>query len=84
MQRDVPSIVCLSQQVNADHYLFGYPSYCTLGYDPTPGPDWVSLLTVRSSADLEWCWHDGDRLMVFIQAEQLQRKDFRMLKCDAG
>ncbi|WP_426211094.1 YwqG family protein [Massilia sp. TWP1-3-3] len=74
----------LSQQVNTDHYLLGYPSYCTLGYDPTPGPDWVPLLTLRSSSDLEWCWHDGDRLMVFIQAEHLQRKDFSMLKCDAG
>ncbi len=74
----------LSQHVNADHYFLGYPSYCSLAYDPTPGPDWIPLLTLSSSSDLDWCWHDGDRLMIFIQAESLQNKEFSLLKCDAG
>lgn len=31
-----------------DKYLLGYPSFTTLAYDPTPGPEWMSLLTVPS------------------------------------
>lgn len=74
----------IAQKVNADNYLLGYPSFCSLAYDPTPGPDWLPLLVLSSDEDLDWCWHDGDRLMVFIQAARLQCKDFSVLKCDAG
>jgi uncharacterized protein YwqG len=65
-------------------YLLGYPSYCTLGYDPTPGPEWQSLITLSSLEELNWCWHDGDKLMVFIETEKLARGDFSLLKSDAG
>ncbi|RYY58123.1 MAG: DUF1963 domain-containing protein, partial [Comamonadaceae bacterium] len=61
----------LAQAVNADAYLLGHPAHCSLAYDPTPGPGWVSLLNVPSLPELQWCWHDEDRLMVFIQAAQL-------------
>lgn len=74
----------LSLDVNADHYLLGYPSHCTLEYDPTPGPEWTPLLTLSSVSELDWCWHDDDRLMVFIQTDQLKSRDFSNLKCDAG
>jgi len=74
----------LSLEVNADAYLLGYPAHCTLGYDPTPGPEWVPLLNLGSVSDLDWCWHDGDRLMVFIQADRLKSRDFSTLACDAG
>ncbi|WP_081892285.1 DUF1963 domain-containing protein [Verrucomicrobium sp. BvORR106] len=74
----------LSLEVNAEHYLLGYPSYCTLAYDPTPGPEWIHLLNLSSSSELNWCWHDGDRLMIFIQANRLKSLDFSILKCDAG
>ncbi len=63
-------------------YLLGYPSYFSLGYDPTPGQDWLSLLTLGSDDD--WCWHDGDNLMVFIRRAQLVKKDFSALRADAG
>ncbi|KAF0813029.1 hypothetical protein IGB42_02425 [Andreprevotia sp. IGB-42] len=65
------------------NYLLGYPSYCTLCYDPAP-PGWISLLTVFSLPELQWCWHDGDKLMVFIEPDKLQRADFSHLKSDAG
>jgi len=68
----------------ADDYLLGYPSFYTLAYDPTPGPEWISLLTLKSHDELEWCWHDGDKLMVFIETEKLKAKDFSSLKSDAG
>ena len=68
----------------ANEYLLGYPSYCTLGYDPTPGPAWQSLITLSSLKELNWCWHDGDKLMVFIETEKLARGDFSNLKSDAG
>ncbi len=68
----------------SDHYMLGYPSYCTLGYDPTPGDDWISLITLSSCDELEWWWNDGDRLMVFIEKSKLINKDFRNLKADAG
>jgi uncharacterized protein YwqG len=68
----------------SDDYLLGYPSHCTLAYNPTPGTEWVSLLTIGSDNDLEWCWHDGDKLMIFIERERLKNSDFSSLKADAG
>ena len=65
-------------------YLLGYPSYFTLGYDPTPGPDWIQLLTLDSHEQFGWNWHDTAKLMVFIEKDRLARKDFSYLKCDAG
>ncbi|WP_413366520.1 YwqG family protein [Lysinibacillus sp. 3P01SB] len=65
-------------------YLLGYPSHYTLGYNPTPGEEWISLVTIDSDDDLEWCWHDGDKLMIFIELERLKNLDFSRLKSDAG
>lgn len=65
-------------------YLFGYPTNRTLGYDPTPGRDWCSLLTLDSDEFNSWYWHDGDLLMVFVEREKLARGQFSSLKCDAG
>lgn len=65
-------------------YLLGYPSHYTLAYNPTPGAEWISLLTIDSDDDLEWCWHDGDKLMIFIEKERLENLDFTRLKSDAG
>lgn len=66
-------------------YLLGYPQYCSLAYDPTPeGNEWISLLTLDSHDELNWCWHDGDFLMIFIEKTKLLEKDFSNLKCDAG
>lgn len=65
-------------------YLLGYPSHSTLAYDPTPGAEWISLLTVDSDDRLEWCWHDGDKLMIFIETERLKNLDFSRLRSDAG
>ncbi|SFM22868.1 YwqG family protein [Marinobacter zhejiangensis] len=68
----------------SEDYLLGYPSYFTLAYDPTPGEGWISLITLTSYDELEWCWHDGDKLMVFIEKERLAKQDFGHLKADAG
>lgn len=68
----------------ADDYLLGYPSYYSLGYDPTPAEDWTALLTVTSYDELGWCWHDDDKLMVFIEKQKLAQKDFSVLRSDAG
>ena len=65
-------------------YLLGYPSFTSLAYDPTPGAEWISLLTVYSLDEFDWCWHDGDKLMVFIESEKLKKRDFSNLKSDAG
>lgn len=65
-------------------WMLGYPHYNTLGYDPTPGERWVPLLTVPSIDLFDWCWHDGDMLMVFIERDRLAAGDFSVLKCDAG
>ena len=73
----------IAHKVNAENYLLGYPSFCSLAYDPTPKPGWVPLLVLSSSEGLDWCWQDGARLMVFIEAARLQCKDFRVLMCDA-
>jgi hypothetical protein len=67
-----------------DDHLLGYPSHCSLAYDPTPGPGWRSLLTVYSDDDLQWVWHDGDALMIFVEQSRLQSGDFSCLKADAG
>lgn len=65
-------------------YLLGYPSYYSLAYNPTPGAEWISFLTIDSDDDLEWCWHDGGKLMLFIELERLKKRDFSKLKSDAG
>ena len=65
-------------------YLLGYPSFTSLIYDPTPEGNWISLLTVGSLDEFDWCWHDGDMLMVFIEADKLAARDFSLLKSDAG
>lgn len=65
-------------------WLLGYPLYGTLAYDPTPGDGWMALLTLPSLDAFEWCWHDGDRLMVFIETSRLAMRDFAHLRCDAG
>lgn len=65
-------------------YLLGYPFYSTLAYDPRPSKDWTSLITLASDDELNWCWHDGDFLMLFIEKEKLKQKDFSYIKSDAG
>lgn len=65
-------------------HLLGYPFFTTLGYDPTPGPDWVSLLTLGSNDESEWSWHDGDWLMAFVEAERMRVGDFSSIRADAG
>ncbi|MGO3344844.1 MAG: YwqG family protein [Marinomonas sp.] len=67
-----------------DDYMLGYPSFYTLAYDPTPSDEWMSLLTLTSYDEFEWCWHDGDKLMIFIEKEKLKNADFSNLKTDAG
>jgi uncharacterized protein YwqG len=79
---DLDALIYLTESNNA--YLMGYPSFTTLAYDPTPKGGWISLLTVHSLDELDWCWHDGDKLMVFIQPEKLAACDFSQLKSDAG
>ncbi len=72
-----------------DHIL-GYPNNDSLGYDPRPQHrdgaegDWVNLLNIDSDRDLQLYWHDEDKLMVFIEADALRRRDFSWLKSDAG
>jgi len=65
-------------------YLMGYPLNSTLAYDPTPGPEWRSLLTLNSDDELEWCWHDGDWLVTFVEEQRLRTGDFSQIKSDAG
>ena len=66
-----------------EDYMLGYPSSCSLAYDPTPKGDWMSLLTLRSHDKFDWCWHD-DNLMIFIEKDKLKNADFSNLKTDAG
>lgn len=65
-----------------DH-LFGHPTNDSLGYDPTPD-GYLPLLSLSSHDELNWCWHDGDRLMLFIEKSALERGDFSNIKADAG
>ena len=70
--------------LHGKNYLLGYPSHCSLAYDPTPEGEWISLITLNSEDDLQWCWHDGDYLMVFIKKEDLKKSNFSDLASDAG
>jgi hypothetical protein len=65
-------------------YLLGYPGVSSLAYDPTPGPAWLSLLTLATDDALDWYWHDGDYLHVAIERERLAQQDFSHLASDAG
>lgn len=75
---------CASNSPLATHYQLGYPSCYSPAYDPALGLGWISLLTLHSHEAFNWCWHDGDNLMVFIERENLAARDFSDLKCDAG
>jgi hypothetical protein len=68
----------------SQRYCLGYPFNTSLGYDPTPGPEWRSLLTLGSDDDLGWCWHDGDWLVTFIEEKRLRAGDFSQIRSDAG
>lgn len=68
----------------SEDYLLGYPSHYSLGYNPTPAIDWMSLITITSHDAFNWCWHDADKLMVFIQKAKLAKQDFSKLQADAG
>jgi hypothetical protein len=65
--------------LGSNDHLLGYPGQSSLAYDPTPGPSWSHLLCLSSHDDLEWCWHDGDYLHVFVEHERLRRADFSNL-----
>ncbi|WP_081909417.1 DUF1963 domain-containing protein [Aureispira sp. CCB-QB1] len=44
----------------------------------------MSLLNLASIQELDWCWHDGDFLMLFIEKEKLAKGDFSNIQSDAG
>ncbi len=82
---DTEILYGLAEDINPpEDYMLGYPSFYTLAYDPTPGTEWISLLTLTSYDEFDWCWHDGDKLMVFIESDKLVSKEFSHLKSDAG
>ena len=66
-------------------HLLGYPRYDSLAYDPTPEEgNFIPFITLPSYNALSWCWHDGDKLIVFQNVEKLKQGDFTDLKSDAG
>lgn len=83
VQSDIYTEIRHSLHKSSD-YLLGYPSHYTLAYDPTPGAEWIPLLTVDSDDFLEWSWHDGNKLMIFIEKERLENLDFSRLKSEGG
>lgn len=74
----------LERQCKEMNHLLGYPFFSTLAYDPRPDETWVSLLNLASIQELDWCWHDGDFLMLFIEKEKLAKGDFSNIQSDAG
>lgn len=65
-------------------YLLGFPFNTTLAYDPTPGPEWCSLLTLGSDDKMNWSWHDGNWLVTFIEKDKIRNGDFSTIQADAG
>ncbi|MEL6177689.1 MAG: DUF1963 domain-containing protein [Myxococcota bacterium] len=43
-----------------------------------------TLMSLSSRDALNWCWHDDDHLMLFIERERLARGDFSNIRSDAG
>lgn len=72
----------LRARLHGSDYLFGYPTHCSLGYDPTPKGQ-LPLLTLQSSEERCWEWHDGDCLMLFLDRQAVQPGLFT-LGADAG
>lgn len=74
-----------SEQHTTGAHLLGYPRNNCFSYDPAfEGKDIPVLITLRSFEQLNWCWHDGDRLVVFQDREKLINRDFSGLISDAG
>lgn len=80
---EVSDITWRSDELGCQNHLLGYPHNDSLGYDPTP-KNFIPFLNLNSENDLHWCWHDGDKLMIFIEPEKLKQRDFSNLKTDAG
>lgn len=74
----------IRNSLHSQNYLLGYPSHYSLAYDPTPGENYVSLMTLDSDSEMKWNWHDGNKLMIFIDKEALKRGDFSALVAEAG
>lgn len=72
----------LRERLHGPDYLFGYPTHCSLGYDPTPKGQ-LPLLTLQSSEDRCWQWHDGDCVMLFFDPRAVKPGLFS-LGADAG
>lgn len=80
---EVEQLLALRDQLHCRDHLLGYPTYSSLSYDPTP-EGYEPLLTVYSSDEQAWLWHDGDYLMVFARPDALVRGDVSELRSDAG
>ncbi len=72
----------LRKQLGNRWHLFGYPTFSSLGYDPTPAEHWP-LMTLDSDKEREWEWHDGDWLMLFFNPSVVRAGQFP-LRSDAG
>lgn len=64
--------------------LLGFPTHGTVLDDLTPGPEWGTLLNLKSDDDLAFGWMDGDRLSAFIEHDRLAQEDFSNLKTEAA
>ncbi len=65
-------------------YLFGYPYYNTLAYDPRKTDEWTSLLTLRWNNVFSWDWDMDEFLMFFIEKDKLAKGDFSNIRTDLG
>lgn len=72
-----------SLHTTTDH-LLGHPVAGSLGYNPSPGPDWDLLLNLYSHEDMYWSWCDGGHLMLFIERHRLAVNDFSKIRCETG
>jgi uncharacterized protein (TIGR02996 family) len=57
------------------HHLMGYSVHFRTS-DPSPGLDWLPLLSLYSDDNLGWSWCDGEHLAVFVHEDDLRNGSF--------
>ena len=65
-------------------HCFGYPLAPSLPHDPSPGPEWIQLMSISTNEELELFFYDHAHFMVFIEKDRLANKDFSNLVTCAG
>lgn len=60
----------------SQHHLLGYSIHNRTN-EPSPGPEWLHLLSLSSDPKLGWNWCDGEHLSIFVHQDDIGNYAFK-------